>query len=141
MRVRMVSEMFIKGKNSFDAELIYQGKTGAVCKAQSPIFKFSEYCLSGGFDILVYSQNIYMALSHLVHELNGSGMAAAHFKKGIGFVQNIVRGVNNSLVLLKLGIDSFGIGIILVFRNSKGAEGSGINKNLQHGTSPYRYLS
>lgn len=60
MRVRMVSEMFIKGKNSFDAELIYQGKTGAV---------------------------------------------------------------------------------ILIFRNSKGAEGSGINKNLQLGTSPYRYLS
>jgi len=68
-------------------------------------------------------------------------VTASHFKERIAFIQNIIGSIDNCLLLLKLSMDGFGIGIILVFRNSKGAKGAGINKNLQLGTSPYRYLS
>lgn len=96
MQKRMHS-MFIKGKDRFNPGLIYQGKAGAVRIAQPFIVNLSENSLCGVFNIFSNTKDSNVALVHLIHELDGCGMAASHLEKCIGFVQDIIRRADKNL--------------------------------------------
>lgn len=133
--------MLVKRENGVNAMMVYQGKANAVGKAQSLVFKLLEYRLCGGFNIFGNSKDSYMAFVHLAHKFNSRSVASSHLQEGIGFVQNIIRGVNKGVFLPKFCMYGFSLWIILVFRNAKGTEGAGVNEYLQSPASPYRYLS
>lgn len=133
--------MVVKRKNGIDAEMIYQDKACAVCKAELPVFKLPKDGLCSKFCITSNSKDVDVAFVHPVHKLDRSGVAAPHLKEGIGFIQDIIRGVDNSPSFLKVCMNDLGFWVVLVVRDGKGAEGSGVYKDLQTPTSPYRYLS
>lgn len=141
MRVRMVSKMFIKGKNSFDTKLIYQDKAGAVSKTQPFVVKLFKNVFSLFLSIFINAKYSDVTLFHLIHEFDCCSMAASGFKKCINLVQNIIRCVYEIVVFLNLLVNSFCCGIMLVFRNGEGTESARINKNPQLSVAPYRYLS
>ena len=133
--------MFVKGKDSFNTGLIYQGKAGAVRIAQPFIVNLSENSLCGIFNIFSNTKDSNVALVHLIHELYGCGMAAPHFEKCIGFIQDIIRGADKNFILVNLFIDRFCFVIMLVFGNGESAEGACIHKDFQCAAFQYRYLS
>ncbi len=133
--------MIVKGKDGVETEMVYKRKACAVGKTQPFIFSFFEGSFCNDFNIFVDSKNIYTAFACLVHKLDGSGVAASHFKKRVGFVQDIIRCINDGLSFLKFNMNSLSLCIILVIRNGKGAEGACVYKDLQLVTAPYRYLS
>ena len=133
--------MFIKCKNGIKAEMVYQGKACTVGKAQPFVLKPSEYCLCSSFKFLSNPLDFYMSFVYLVHEFNSRCVAASHFQESVGFIQDIIRCVDEGISLLKFCMNGFSLWIIQVFRDGEGTEGAGINKNLQSRTSPYRYLS
>jgi len=83
--IRMVSEMFIKGKHGFNAKLIYQGKAGAVGKTQPLVFKSSKDKFSGCFNFFCYSENNNVTPGYFIHEFNRSRMTASGLKESINF--------------------------------------------------------
>ena len=137
----MIFKMFIKGKDSINIQLICQGKAGAVSEAQTPVIKFLEDGFSVFLNIFIHTKNCHAAFVHLIHKLNRCGVAASVFEKGIDFIKNIIGSIKDSLICLDLLIERLCCEIMLVFRNSKGAEGACINKDFQSAASPYRYLS
>lgn len=136
----MVSEMFVKGKDSVEAEMIYQGETGAVGIAQFSILKFSEkdFCSFG--DIVCYGKDNYCYGLKPGHELNGGFMTASHLQECVGLVEDIVRRVKNGFFPVNLFVMRFCSVVIFVAGNGKRAKGAGINKNLQF-CSQYKYSS
>lgn len=139
--IRMVSEMIVKGEYGVEAKMVYQDKACAVGKAQPPVFKLSEDGLCSGFDVSGNPEDVDVAFLHLIHKLYGSCMAASHFEERVSLVQDIIGCVKNGFSFLKLRIDGFCLWIILVVRNGESAEGSGVYKDFQSITPPYRYLS
>lgn len=133
--------MFIKGKDSVYPGLVDQGKAGTVCIAQPLIINLSENSLCGFFNIFSNTKDSNVAFVHLIHKLDRCGMAPSHFEKGIGFIQDIIRGADNSFVFVNLFVNRFCSAVMLVFWNSEGAESACINKDFQFADSPYRYLS
>ncbi len=59
----MVSKMFIKSKGSVNIKLIYQGKTGAVCKTQLFIFELFEDYFSRIYHFEVVDERIMEILT------------------------------------------------------------------------------
>ena len=141
MRIGMVSEMIIKCKDGVETEMVYQDKTCAVGKTQPSVLNSSEDNLGSGFNISGNPLNVYMSFVYLVHKLDGRSVAIPHLKESIGFIQDIIRGINNRLSFLKAGMNGLGLWIVQVLRNGEGAEGACVYKDLQSVTAPYRYLS
>lgn len=133
--------MVVKGKYSFNAEMVYQDKTRAVGEAQLPVVKLPEYCLCSSFNVGGDFKDVDVAFVHLVHEFDSGSVAASHLKEGISLVQDIIGCIKDGLFLLKFYMNGFGFRVVLVIGDGEGAEGAGINKDLQYGASPYRYLS
>ncbi len=105
----MVSEMVIKGKDSIKTEMVYQGETCAVGKAQPSIFKLSEDGLCSGFNVFGNPVDVDVTFVHLVHKLYGSGMASPHFEECVSFIQNVIGCVKNGFTFLKLRMNGFGL--------------------------------
>ena len=141
MRIGMVSEMLVEGKDSAEAEMVYHGKACAVGKAKFSIIKLSKHCLCSGFNIFGYSKDVYAGILYPVHKLDGSSMAASHLKEGVSLIKDIIGCVKNGLSFYKLLMNRFGLWIVLVVRNGESAECASVYKDLQYGASPYRYLS
>src|SRR3990172_262510 len=108
----MISEMFIKCKNSIKTEMVYQGKACTVSKAQPFVLKPSEYCLCSGFKFLSNSLDFCMAFVYLVHKFDSRCVSASHLHEGVGFIQDIIRRVYNGIFLLKRCMNGFGLWII-----------------------------
>ncbi len=141
VRIWVVSKMFIKSKGSVNIKLIYQGKTGAVCKTQLFIFELFEDFFSRIFNVFINIEYGYMALAYIIHKFDGCIMAASGFKERIRLIQYIIRAINNCISFCYLFVKNFCSRIEFVFGNSEGAECTGIYKDFQSDTSPYRYLS
>jgi len=77
----------------------------------------------------------------LVHELDGRGVTCPCLEQGIGFIQHIVRSIENGLFFLNLPVYRFCLLIVLISGDGKGTESACVNEDLQSGVSPYRYLS
>lgn len=137
----MVSEMVVKGKDSIEPEMVYQGKACTVSETQFSVFNFSEDILCCDFNNFCNSQNVYAAFLYLMDKSDCNGMAASHLKKRICFIKHIIRGIKYCLSFLEFDIDGLSLFVVLVIRNGEGAEGAGVNKDLQSIASPYRYLS
>lgn len=133
--------MFIKGKNSINSGLIYQGETCAVGIAQLFVINFSENSLCFFFNIFGNTKDSNVAFIHLVHEFDGCCVAASHLKKSVGFIQYIIRGTDHRFIFMNLFIDGFCFVVMLVFGNGEGAKSACINKDFQLSAPPYRYLS
>lgn len=136
----MVPEMIIESKDRIDAEMVYQGKTGAVGIAQFSVLKFSEKDLRSFGNISRNREDGYCCGLKLRHELNGGLMTASHLEQRVSFVEDIVRGVKKGFFLVELFVMRFCGVVVLVVGNGKRTESAGINKNLQL-CSPYRNLS
>ena len=85
--------MFIKGEDSINAKMVYQGKTGAIRKTQFSIIKFSEkgFCICG--DVSTDRKNNYSCSLKLGHEFNSGFMTASHFQECVSFIEDIIRRV------------------------------------------------
>lgn len=133
--------MFIEGENSVNAMIVYQGKTGAIGKAEPFVIKTSKEGLCRANQVFRNSEDSDMAAVYLVHKLYSSLVAAPHFKKGVGFVKNVIRSIKDRPFSFKLFMNRFCFNVVLVLGDSKGTEGSGIHKDLHGYLSPYKYLS
>jgi len=103
----MVPEVFIKGKHTFDSESVYQSKTGAVRKAQSLNVEPPENGFCRLLCIFRNPKHIDMASVHLIHELDGRGVTCPCLEQGIGFIQHIVRSIEDGLFFLNLPVYRF----------------------------------
>lgn len=121
--------MFIKGKNNFNAEMIYQRKAYAVSITQSFIIKFSKNSLCAFFNVFSNAKDGDIAFIHLTHKLNRSCVTASGFKKGIGFIQNIIRSTDSCFIIMNLLVNGFCCCIMLVFWNGESAESACINED------------
>lgn len=128
--------MFIKCKNSLNIEVIYQGKTGAICKTQSSIVKLPENILCGILYFFCNPEEKDMAFIYPIHKVDSCSMTAPDFKESINLVQNIVRGIEKESIFFKLFIKRFCLEVVSVFGDSEGTECAGINKNLHPEISP-----
>lgn len=132
----MIPEMFVKGKNSIDIKMIYPCEAGAIGKAQFLVFKLFENRFCRYLDFFGNTQYGNAASIDLIHKPDGRDMTASGFQKRIGFVQNIIRTIENSISFLSLSVDGFCRGIVLVFWDGKGTKCTGVYKNLQSATLP-----
>ena len=123
--------MLIKSKNGSNVKMIYQGKTRAVGKTQSFIYKLSEDGFCGTFDILRNTKNNNMAFLYFIHKFDGRGVIASCFKECVDFIQNVIGAINMRLFIEDLFMDSFGGGVELIVRNGKGAKCACVDKDLQ----------
>lgn len=129
-------EMLVKRENGINAVVVYQGKAGAVRKAQPLVVKTPEDCLCGIFDIFGYAQNDKVAFSHLIHELDGRVVTAPDLKERVNLVEDIIGGVKAGLGVFKPLVDGFCFSIVLVFGDGEGTEGAGVYKDLQSAAPP-----
>ena len=133
--------MLIESKDGFTSVMVNERKTCTVGKAQPSIFKLLKDSFCSTLDIFSHSDDFDMTLFNLLHKFNRRGMAASHFKKRIGLIEDIIRSIKNGLLFLEMRVNEFGLGVVLVMRNGEGAKSAGVYKDLQPLTSPYRYLS
>lgn len=86
----MISEMLIKGKNSFNLMMVYQGETGAIREAQPFVVEFAKNRLCLFFDVLSNAQDYYGARINPVHECDCGAVAASILKERVHFIQHIL---------------------------------------------------
>ena len=123
--------MFIKGESGFNLKMVYQGKTRAIGKTQSFIYKLSEHSFCRIFDILRNTKNNNMAFLYFIHKFDGRGVIASCFKECVDFIQNVIGAINMRLFIEDLFMDSFCCGVELIFRNGKGTKCARVYKDLQ----------
>ena len=133
--------MLIEGKDGFNTKMVYQGKAGAVCKAQPPVVNFFKDGLCVFFNIFSDTKDNNVAGLYLVHEFDGCSMTAPGLEKCINLIKDIIGGIKDRFFFLNLFVNEFCSGIMLIFRNGEGTKGACIYEKPQSVASPYRNLS